>query len=215
MTMHTLLDSPVTTSTRSRTLLGAATALFATLVIAVGITTPAAAATGPVTGEWDVLATSNAQSPKLQSFNHAAEAWDTVAASNASFAVGAGKVINGNETASTPVRGGGIHFDNTASTAKVARFTLTVPANTGLRVSSVTGPAFTPVNVSASANARTVSFSLPPVAAGAEYHEHFTWSFTTTAGAVAIPVSVSVSGTATAPAPAGNYTATSTYRFTF
>ena len=206
MTMHTLLDSPPT-SARSRTLLGTAMALFVSLAIAVGITTPAAAATGAVTGEWDVVAASNAQTPKLKSYNHIAEAWDTVAASNASFAVGAGKVIDGNEEATTPVSGGGFRFRNTASTAKAPTFTMTLPAGTGLRISSVERP-FTAVNSAPTSSARTVSFSLPTVAAGGEYHEHFTWTFTTSASAVNIPVQVSVPGT-------GGFTATSTYRFTF
>ena len=205
--MQTLLDSP-TSSTRSRTLLGSAIALFASLALAVGITTPAAAATGAVTGEWDVIAASTAQSPRLQSYDHEAGTWGTVTAPNAWFAVGAGKVINGNEeSAGTPVAGGGIRFENTTATARTATVTMRIPAGTGLRITSEERP-YTPVDVVASSSARTVSFSLPSVAAGAEYHEHFTWSFTTSASAVNLSVGVSVPGT-------GGFSATSTYRFTF
>ena len=212
MTMQTLLDGPATPTMRSRTLLGTAIALVAAIAVAVGTAGPAAAATGAVTGEWDVIAASTAQSPRLQSYDHDGGTWGTVTAPNAWFAVGAGKVINGDDAdegtpAETPVAGGGIRFENTTATARTATITMRIPAGTGLRITSEER-SYTPVDVVASSSARTVTFSLPSVAAGAEYHEHFTWTFATSASAVNLSVGVSVPGT-------GGLTATSTYRFTF
>lgn len=183
-------------------------ALVAASALTVGVSNAAFAATGAQTGEWDIAATSQAQTPKLQSFNHTAEAWDTVASPTAWFAVGSGKVIDGNEAGSTPVKGGGIRFENTAATAKTATFTFTVPANVGLKIQTLGGG--TVVNTPASSSVRTVSWTTPSVAAGTTFHEHFTWTFsgTGTATAANIAVAVNVPG-------AGGYTASASYRFTF
>jgi hypothetical protein len=192
------------------------TRLIVTLVAASALTfgagNAAFAASGAQTGEWDVVATSQAQTPKLQSFNHTAEAWDTVTSPTSWFAVGSGKVINGNEAGTTPVKGGGIRFVNTATTAKTATFTFAVPANVGLKIQTLGGA--TVVSSPASSSARTVSWTTPSVAAGASFHDHFTWTFsgTGTATAAHIGVSTSVSGSGTT---VGNYTASATYRFTF
>ena len=91
----------------TRTIGGSVIAIVAAFSIALGGSTASFASTGPQTGEWDVVATSNAQSPKLRSYDHVAETWQTVAAASASFAVGSGKIINEAEPAVTPVAGGG------------------------------------------------------------------------------------------------------------
>lgn len=187
-------------------------ALVAASALTLGVGNAAFAATGAQTGEWDVVATSQAQTPRLQSFNHTAEAWDTVTSPTSWFAVGSGKVINGNEAGTTPVKGGGIRFENTAATAKTATFTFTVPANVGLKIQTLGGA--TIVSTPASSSVRTVSWTTPSVAAGTSFHDHFTWTFsgTGTATAANIGVSTSISGSGTT---VGNYTASTTYRFTF
>ncbi|MEV8147404.1 hypothetical protein AB0O52_04555 [Arthrobacter sp. NPDC080073] len=182
-------------------------ALLAALAVTYGANSTAFAATGAQTGEWDIVAASKAQAPRLQSYNHTVEAWDTVTSPTAWFAVGSGKVIDENELASTPVKGGGIRFVNTATTAKTATFTFTVPANVGLVIQNGTQ---TIVNSPATGSGRTVSWTTPSVVAGATFHNHFTWTFSGsgTETQADIQVQVSVPG-------AGSYAASSTYRFTF
>lgn len=193
-------------------LVRAVIALIAAVAFTFGASSAAFAATGAQTGEWDIVATSQAQTPRLQSFDHTAEAWDTVSAPTAWFAVGSGKIIDGDESGTTSVKGGGIRFENTAATTKTARFTFTVPANVGLKIQTLGGG--TILNTPASSSARVVSWTTPSVAAGDDFHEHFTWTFSGsgTATAANIAVSTSVSGGGTT---AGNYTASATYRFTF
>jgi len=101
--------------TRSR-LVRPALAAFAAAALLFSGAVPANAATGPQTGEWDILATSQSQTPRLQSYNHDDEEWDTVlwwGSSAAWFAVGSGKFINGDEEngPETPVEGGGVRFE--------------------------------------------------------------------------------------------------------
>ncbi len=192
-----------------RTVTGAFIALVAALALALGVTTPSFAATGAQTGEWDVLATSQSQSPRLQSYNHAADVWDTVLNPTASFAVGSGKIIDGNDPGTTAVQGGGVRFENTAAFSKTATFTLTVPSGTGLQIKNPTSGAVI-YSVPTTGGTRTITISTGPVAAGGEFHQHFTWQFTGATAAVNISAAVSVTG-----AGAGNYTASGTYRFTF
>lgn len=195
-------------STSRRTIAGTLLAVVATLALAFGVSAPSFAATGSQTGEWDILATSQSQTPRLQSYNHATDVWDTVLNPTASFAVGSGKVIDGDDaTATSPVQGGGVRFENTAATAKTATFTLTVPNGTGLAVKDPASGAVL-YSVPVTGSPRTITISTGPVAAGAEYHSHFTWEFTGSSSAVNIVSSVSVSGS-------GSYSASGTYRFTF
>lgn len=197
----------IATTTRRPLFARALLALAAAAVIGLGPALPASAATGAQTGEWDVVAASAAQSPKLQSYDHANEAWGTVAAPDAWFAVGSGKVIDEAEDATTPVSGGGLRFQNTASGARTATFTFRIPANVGLKIAN---GSTTVVDSAATGSARTVSWSTPSVAAGATYHEHLTWTFSGsgTSSSTDIGVSVAVGG-------AGGYSASTTYRFTF
>ena len=199
--------TPVPLISRRRVLLGAAGIAMAVLVAPLASPAAAASAVAGVTGSYAVLAASNSQSPKLQSYSYDKDEWTTVTAPNAWFAVGPGKKIGGAVDSGTPVRGGEILFRNTASTAKSPTFTLVIPAGVGLRISSIER-SYNPVNVASSSSTRNVSFSLPTVSAGSQFSEVFDWTFTTSATAVDIPVQVSVPGT-------GGFTATSTYRFTF
>jgi len=182
-------------------------ALAAAAVIGLAPALPASAATGAQTGEWDVVAASAAQSPRLQSYDHENEAWGTVTSPDAWFAVGSGKVIDQAEDATTPVSGGGLRFQNTAAGARTATFTFRIPANVGLKIANGTT---TVVDSAATGSARTVSWTTPSVAAGATYHEHLTWTFSGsgTSSAADIGVSVAVGG-------AGGFSASTTYRFTF
>ncbi|MDQ1128249.1 hypothetical protein [Microbacterium sp. SORGH_AS_0888] len=200
----------MSTLTTERKIGGAVLAFVAAVALSLGMSTPAFAATGAQTGEWDILATSQSQSPRLQSYNHETETWDTVLDPSASFAVGSGKRIDGDDaTASSPVQGGGVRFANTASTAKTAVFTLSVPSGTGLQITDPeTGAVL--YEVTESASSRTITISTGAVAAGSSYHRHLSWEFSGSSTAVNVNVSVSVSG-----AGAGSYTASGTYRFTF
>ncbi|TQL01398.1 hypothetical protein [Cellulomonas sp. SLBN-39] len=197
------MSTTLTPTTRRRSVLAVVAALATAVSLAVA--TPASAATGAQTGEWDVVATSNAVSPKIQSYNHTSEVFDTVTPSGAWFAVGSGKVISEDEDGTTPVKGGGIHFENTATTAKQATFRFTVPANVGLVVKNGTR---TVVSSAATSSARQVTWTTPSVPAGGEFHEHFTWTFSGSASAANVGVAVSVPGS-------GGYSASTTYRFTF
>ncbi|MBN9177986.1 MAG: hypothetical protein J0I43_11555 [Microbacterium sp.] len=201
--MSTTTSAPPRRPLFARTLL----ALAAAVAIGLAPALPASASTGAQTGEWDVVAASAAQSPRLQSYDHENESWDTVTSPDAWFAVGSGKVIDESETATTPVAGGGIRFQNTASGARAATFTFRIPANVGLNISNGT---LTVVNSPATAAARTVTWTTPSVAAGATWHEHLTWTFSGsgTSSAANIGVSVSVPGS-------GGFSASTTYRFTF
>ncbi len=186
-------------------------ALAAALALTLGVSTPSFAATGAQTGEWDVLATSAAQSPRLQSYNHETETWDTVLSPSASFAVGSGKTIDGDDaTAASPVSGGGIRFANTASIARSAAFTITVPAGTGLSITDVLTGAVQSVPVSTSN--QTLTISTGSVAGGTEWHRHYTWQFSGSASSVDLPVSVRVRNVS---AGSTAYPASATYRFTF
>jgi hypothetical protein len=193
---------------------GTVLALVAGLALAVGVSTPSYAATGSQTGEWDVVATSSTQSPKLKSYNHDAEVWDTVSASTASFAVGSGKIIDESETATTPVSGGGIRFENTATTSKKVTFTFSIPSNVGLKIQA--GSSTPIVNVAAASGTRTASF-VQTVGAGTTFHGHYTWTFSGsgTATAANIGVTAAVTAGTSGGSTTGNYTATQTYRFTF
>lgn len=197
-------------STSRRTIAGTLLAVVATLALAFGVSAPSFAATGAQTGEWDIVATSQSQTPRLQSYNHATDVWDTVLNPTASFAVGSGKVIDGDDaTATSPVQGGGLRFENTAATAKTATFTLTVPTGTGLAIKDPTSGAVL-YSVPVTGSPRTITISTGAVASGAEYHSHFTWAFTGSSSAVNIVSSVSVTGSGS-----GSYSASGTYRFTF
>ncbi len=206
----------IDSSTRSprRSARVTAVGLAVAFALALGVSTPSFAATGSQTGEWDVVATSSAQSPKVKSYNHEAEQWDTVAAADASFAVGAGKVIDESETATTPVSGGGIRFENTASTSKKVTYTFSIPANVGLKIQA--GASAPIVNSAATSSARSVSFS-EVVAANTTDHEHYTWTFSgsATSSAVNIGVSVSVVAGVSGGSTVGNYSGSQSYRFTF
>ncbi|GAA5196221.1 hypothetical protein GCM10023346_28110 [Arthrobacter gyeryongensis] len=198
----------------TRTLAGTFLTLVATLALVLGFSTPSFAATGAQTGEWDIVAASQGKSPALQSYNHDStpSAWDVVAPTTASFAVGNGKVIDGNDlTATTPVKGGGIRFENTAATAKTATFTFTVPANVGLKIQTLGGG--TVVNTPATSAARTVSWTTPTVASGVSFHEHFTWTFSGSGTATAANIGVKV-GFAS-PGSAIDSSTSAAYRFTF
>jgi hypothetical protein len=196
-------------TTRKRTLGGYLLALVAALALALGVSTPSYGASGAQIGEWDVIATSQGQSPKLQSYEHGVEAWDTVFAPSAWFAVGADKFIDKDDDAVTPVSGGGIRFTNTAASAKTATFRFTIPANVGL---VITDGMITPVNASPSGSVQYLTWSPGLVAANGEYHHHFDWTFSGSGlgSSVDIDVDVEVTG-----AGAGNYTDEETYRFTF
>lgn len=185
--------------------------LVAALALTLGVSAPSFAASGAQTGEWDVLATSAAQSPRLQSYNHTTETWDTVLSPAASFAVGSGKLIDGDdETATSPVSGGGIRFANTASVARSATFTITVPAGTGLSITDVASGVVRSVPVSTAS--QTITIATGSVAAGVEWHRHYTWQFTGSGSSVDLPASVRVR---TVSSGATAYTASATYRFTF
>lgn len=186
-------------------------ALVAALALTLGVSAPSFAATGAQTGEWDLLATSAAQSPRLQSYNHETETWDTVASPSASFAVGSGKLIDGDDaTATSPVSGGGVRFHNTASAARSAAFTITVPAGTGLSITDVASGQVRSVPVSSAS--QTIAITTGSVAAGVEWHRHYTWQFSGSGSSVDLPVSVRVSAVSDG---ATAYTASATYRFTF
>lgn len=201
------MSTNTSTSTRRPLFARALLALAAAAAIGLAPALPAAAATGAQTGEWDVVATSAAQSPKLQSYDHANEVWGTVTSPDAWFAVGGGKIIDEAEDATTPVSGGGLRFQNTASAARTATFTFRIPANVGLKIANGTT---TVVDSAATGSVRTVSWTTPSVAAGATYHEHLTWTFSGsgTSSSADIRVGVSVGGS-------GGYSASTTYRFTF
>ncbi|MDQ1136392.1 hypothetical protein QE410_001191 [Microbacterium sp. SORGH_AS 1204] len=184
-------------------------ALVAALALTLGVSAPSYAATGAQTGEWDILALSASASPRLQSYNHSTESWDTVPSGSASFAVGSGKLIDGDdETATSAVSGGGIRFKNTAATTKTAAFTITVPNGTGLSITDVESGQVRSVAVSG--GTRTITLSSGAVAAGGEGHRHYTWQFSGSSTAVTLSVSASVSGSG-----AGNFTTSSSYDFTF
>lgn len=186
-------------------------ALLAALALTLGISTPSFAATGAQTGEWDIVATSSSQTPRLQNFNHDAETWDPVLAPSAWFAVGSGKFIDGAGT--TAVSGGGFRFENVAAVSKTATFRITIPSNVGLVIrDDITGTAI--VNVPAATGVRTATWSTPAVASGDEFHRHYDWTFSGsgTATATNLGVSVSISGGGTS---VGNYSANATYRLTF
>ncbi|MDQ1121568.1 hypothetical protein [Microbacterium trichothecenolyticum] len=211
--MSTTIQAPPAPSSRSAQapIARIVLALVAALALTLGVSTPSFAATGAQTGEWDILATSAAQSPRLQSYNHESETWDTVLSPSASFAVGSGKRIDGDDaTATSPVSGGGLRFANTASVARSATFTITVPAGTGLAITDVSNGTVRSVPVSSSD--QTLTISTGSVAANSQWHRHYTWEFSGSASSVDLPVSVRVRN---ASSGSTAYTATATYRFTF
>ncbi|MEC5185760.1 hypothetical protein RCH12_003237 [Cryobacterium sp. MP_3.1] len=207
-------SSTLTPRRAQRTLGFTVFALAAAFSLALGVSTPSFAATGAQTGEWDVVATSNTQSPKLKSYEHEAAVWDTVSASSASFSVGSGKVIDESESATTPVSGGGIRFENTATTSKKVTFTFAVPANVGLKIQA--GSSAPIVNTVAASGVRTATF-VQTVAAGTTFHGHYTWTFSGsgTATAANIGVTAAITAGASGGSTVGNYSASQTYRFTF
>ncbi|KTR94741.1 hypothetical protein NS220_08090 [Microbacterium testaceum] len=211
--MSTITEATTASPSRSgqNTIARVVLALVAALALTLGVSAPSFAASGAQTGEWDILASSAAQSPRLQSYNHETETWDTVLSPSASFAVGSGKRIDGDDaTATSPVSGGGIRFANTASVTRSAVFTITVPAGTGLSITDVSSGAVKSVPVSTSD--QTLTFSTGSVAANTQWHRHYTWEFSGSASSVDLPVSVRVRNVS---AGTTAYTASGTYRFTF
>lgn len=211
--MSTITEATTASPSRSgqNTIARVVLALVAALALTLGVSAPSFAASGAQTGEWDILASSAAQSPRLQSYNHETETWDTVLSPSASFAVGSGKRIDGDDaTATSPVSGGGLRFANTASVTRSAVFTITVPAGTGLSITDVSSGAVKSVPVSTSD--QTLTFSTGSVAANTQWHRHYTWEFSGSASSVDLPVSVRVRNVS---AGTTAYTASGTYRFTF
>jgi hypothetical protein len=198
-------------TTRKRTLGGSLLALVAALALALGVSTPSSAASGAQIGEWDVIATSQSQSPKLQSYEHGIDEWDTVFAPSAWFAVGAGKFISKEDTVVTPVSGGGIRFTNAAASARTATFGFTIPANVGLVITDGTT---TPIAAPPSPVEQYLTWSPGSVAADGEYHEHFDWTFSGTGLGSSVDIDIDVVVVVTGSTTV-DYTDHGTYRFTF
>lgn len=211
---QTIQERQRTLPSRKRTILGSVLALIAAMALALGVSTPSFAATGAVTGDWDVLATSQSQTPLLKSYDHDANggagAWDTVTPSAAWYAVGSGKFIDGSPAESTVVSGGGFRFQNTATTSKTATFVLTVPLGTGLTITDpTTGAAIG--TVTPSGTSRAITLTTGTIGTGATFHKHYNWQFSGSTTSVTISVTVTVSGSSVV----GSYVATSAYQFKF
>lgn len=160
-----------------------------------GVANAATVVSGAQTGEWDMIAVDN--SPlEVVNYDHSVDAYRDVDAPAGWFAVGSGKVIDGDDaTSATPVGGGGIRIDAGFASPTVNRtytFQLTgIPAGTSVKVTDPTNPAVVYINTAAGDFTHTLTL---PAGATTDLHEHFTWTFTSSAAQAQIGVRVTGAG---------------------
>lgn len=197
--MSTITHDRQSAVRRNKTLIGSVVAGLAAIALSIGVPVAANAATvvtGAQTGEWDLIAVSNTPL-EVVNFDHSgAGSYKDVDAPAGWFAVGSGKVVDGDDATSiTPVGGGGIRIDDAFASPTVNRtYTVQltgVPAGTNVKITDPTNPSTVYFDTSVGDN--TESFVLP-AGATADFHEHFTWTFTTSASQAQIGVKVTGSG---------------------
>ncbi len=175
---------------------GAAAIAFA--VSGASAANAATVVTGAQTGEWDLIAV-NSSPIEVVNFDHSVEGFRDVDAPAGWFAVGSGKVIDGDDaTASTPVTGGGIRISAGLASPSVNRtYTIrltSVPAGTSVKATDPDNPSTVLINTAAGDFTHTVTL---PAGATEDAHEHLTWSFTSSATQAQIGVRVTGTGLGT------------------
>ncbi|MFC6355896.1 hypothetical protein [Luethyella okanaganae] len=205
----------ITTTQRAtgrRTIAGSIAAGAAAIALALsgaGVANAATIVTGAQTGEWDLVAVDKLPL-EVVNYDHAIGDYRDVDAPAGWFAVGSGKVIDGNDaTSTTPVGGGGIRIDAGFASPSVNRtYTIQltgVPAGTSVKVTNPTNPAVVYINTATGDYTHTLTL---PAGTTTDVHEHFTWSFTSSASQAQIGVKVTGAGL-------GSSGKTNTVLFTF
>jgi hypothetical protein len=176
----------------------AGSAAIALALSGAGAAQAATVVTGAQTGEWDLIAVDN--SPlEVVNFDHTIEDFRDVDSPSGWFAVGSGKVIDGDDaTASTPVTGGGIRIAAGFASPSVNRtYTVqltSVPSGTSVKATDPDNPSAVLINTAAGDFTHTVTL---PAGATEDAHEHLTWTFTSSASQAQIGVRVTGSGLGT------------------